>query len=45
MACTGLQEVTGRIGLISVHHRGMGAIFSTNGGNIYSFGGGMVDRA
>ena len=22
MACTGLQEVTGRIGLISVHHRG-----------------------
>lgn len=45
MAYTGSKAVTGCIGLISVHHRGQGAIFFTNGGNIYGFGGGMVDRA
>ena len=40
MAYTGLQAVTGQNMAISAHHRGQGAIFSTNGGNFYSFGGG-----
>ena len=45
MAYTGSQAVTGRIGLISVRHRGMGAEKYTNGENIYSLGGGIVNRA